>query len=131
MISCVPTGRLDAWFGWRAIFVCMAVFTGLIVLAAVPYLKETRPGDATSLGFASQIFGSFTLLQNPVFSLNALQVSFSTGAFFAFLGGAPFIFVTIYGLAPEQFGIFFLLISMYFKTQISRFFMSVRKDQLK
>ena len=114
MLAPTIGGYVDAWFGWRTIFVCVAVFAGLILLAAVPYLKETRPGNATSLGFVRQIFGSFTLLQNPVFSLNALQVSFSTGAFFAFLGGAPFIFVTIYGLAPEQFGIFFLLISAFF-----------------
>ncbi|MEK6205085.1 MAG: hypothetical protein N2B02_05570 [Amylibacter sp.] len=41
-----------------------------------------------------------------------MSAGFASGAFFDFLGGAPFVAIEVLGLDPAQMGLYFVFISM-------------------
>jgi len=99
-------GALDSAFGWQATFVFLAG-TGLVIILLVwADQGETAPeGRATS--FRDQIRDYPELLTSRRFWGYVFAAAFAAGAFFAFLGGAPYVASDVYGLTPFQAGIGF------------------------
>ncbi|RKG91706.1 Bcr/CflA family efflux MFS transporter, partial [Corallococcus sp. CA053C] len=90
--------------GWRPIFWSHAVI-GVIALAAVILiLPETAPPRSGP----SQPFRAMArLVRAPDFVGHALAVALAQAGMFAYIGGSPFVFITLHGVAPEHFGWFF------------------------
>ncbi|WP_372837974.1 multidrug effflux MFS transporter [Phaeovulum sp.] len=107
MIGPVIGGALDEAFGWRANFTLLAVL-GVAVTALVwADLGETT--RAGGVGFAEQLRSYPELLRSQRFWGYSLSAAFASGLFFAYLGGAPFVGTTVYGLSPSQLGYYFAL----------------------
>jgi len=105
MIAPVFGGLLDAWFGWQASFVVMLV-CGLGILAlAWADLGETAQRRHASVG--DQLRGFPELLTARRFWGYCAAASFASGAFFAYLGGAPYVGSQVYGLSPAELGLYF------------------------
>ncbi len=107
MLAPVIGGLLQQAFDWSAIF----LFTALLGLASIAvtwaYVPETNLHPTTKLSF-STVFRDFAqLLRNADFLLFAAVSGLSTGVFFAFLGGAPYVSEHILGLSPGVYGIWF------------------------
>jgi len=99
-------GALDAAFGWQATFVFLAGSGVLIGLLAFVDQGETAPaGRATS--FRDQVRDYPELLTSRRFWGYVFSAAFASGAFFAFLGGAPYVASNVYGLTAIQAGIGF------------------------
>ncbi len=64
--------------------------------------KSPRKG-----GFAAQLSAYPALLSSPRFWGYSLTAALTSGAFFAYLGGAPYVGSEIYGMGPAQLGFFF------------------------
>ena len=97
-------GVLDELFGWRANFV---VFFGLGVLVlGLCWLDLGETNPHRSEAFASQFRIWPELLRSRRFWGYALCLTFATGAFFAFLGGAPLVAKAEFGLTPAALGFF-------------------------
>ena len=95
-------GVLDELFGWRANFV---VFTGLGVLVlGLCWVDLGETNLTPSETFLKQFRDFPELLQSRRFWGYALCLTFSTGAFYAFLGGAPLVANTEFGLSPATLG---------------------------
>ena len=95
-------GVLDELFGWRASFV---VFTGLGVLVlALCWVDLGETNLTPSETFLKQFRDYPELLQSRRFWGYATCLVFSTGAFFAFLGGAPLVANAEFGLSPATLG---------------------------
>ena len=95
-------GVLDELFGWRATF---AVFTGLGVLVlALCWIDLGETNLTPSETFLKQFRDYPELLQSRRFWGYATSLVFSTGAFFAFLGGAPLVANAEFGLSPATLG---------------------------
>ncbi|MBN9681603.1 MULTISPECIES: multidrug effflux MFS transporter [unclassified Corallococcus] len=92
--------------GWRAIFASHAVI-GLIALGAVlAILPETAPprsGSTPSKPFQT-LWG---ITKAPDFLGHALAAGLAQAGMFAYIGGSPFVFITLHGVKPEHFGWFF------------------------
>ncbi|RKH14352.1 Bcr/CflA family efflux MFS transporter [Corallococcus sp. CA047B] len=90
--------------GWRTIFWSHAVI-GLIALGAVfAILPETAPPRSGP----SQPFRSMVrIVRQPDFLGYALAVGLAQAGMFAYIGGSPFVFITLHGVAPGNFGWFF------------------------
>jgi len=105
MIGPVIGGVLDDVFGWHANFTLLLVL-GLIVTGLVwADLGETAVLRKLSLG--AQIKQYPELLTSRRFWGYALCAAFTSGCFFAYLGGAPFVGTEVFGLTSSQVGIYF------------------------
>ena len=99
-------GALDAAFGWQATFVFLTASGVLIGLLAYLDQGETVPeGRATS--FRDQVRDYPELFTSRRFWGYVFSAAFAAGAFFAFLGGAPYVASEVYGLDAFQAGIGF------------------------
>ena len=105
MIGPAIGGVLDEIFGWRANFWALLILGGLILWLAWNDLGETATKSGKTL--AAQ-FGEYPeLLRSPRFWGYSLSSAFSSGAFFAYLGGAPFVGSEVFGMPPSTLGFFF------------------------
>ncbi|WP_298861113.1 multidrug effflux MFS transporter [uncultured Sulfitobacter sp.] len=105
MISPAIGGVLDEWFGWQAVFWALFVLGGATLLLAWADMGETALPSDKSL--TAQFREYPELLRSPRFWGYALAASFSSGAFFAYLGGAPFVGQVVFGMSPATLGFFF------------------------
>ncbi len=111
MMAPIVGGFLDAWGGWRSGFFVVTGW-GVVVFAFSYFqLHETRVSNNEATGLAGLTRGIAVLVKEPAFLGYALNVAFSTGAFFAFLAGAPFIMTEVYGLTAADYGLYFILVS--------------------
>jgi DHA1 family bicyclomycin/chloramphenicol resistance-like MFS transporter len=110
MIGPVIGGYFDEFFGWRSTFWLTLVYG--IVATVVVYLDLNETNRQPSSNFISQFRAYPELLRSRRFWAYTLTAAFTSGAFFAFLGGGPYISSEMLGLKPSQYGLYFMLISI-------------------
>jgi MFS transporter, DHA1 family, multidrug resistance protein len=109
-VSLVLGGYLAEMFGWRAGFAVLVIGGGVIFVAALRRLPETlRERRVGGVGATVASYGP--VLRSPVFLGFALCLSFTSGAYFAFIAGAPFIVVNLLHRTPGTYGASFLVIA--------------------
>ena len=98
-------GLMGGWFGWEANFWFIGGLGILILIVAYFDLGETVPENTS--GFREQFSEYPELLKSRRFWGYCLASAFGAGAFFAFLGGGPFVGSIVYNLSPEKLGLYF------------------------
>ena len=110
MIGPVIGGFLDEIYGWQAAFGLTLAF-GILAFAVV-YLDLGETNHRRSSSFGAQ-FGTYPeLLRSRYFWGYASTAAFTSGAFFAFLGGAPYVSSEILKMAPSTYGLYFALVAI-------------------
>ncbi|AKO95825.1 Bicyclomycin resistance protein [Marinovum algicola DG 898] len=105
MIGPMIGGVLDELWGWKASFWLLFV-TGLATLwLAWRDLGETKMRSGQTLLRQFQDYPE--LIRAPRFWGYALAAAFSSGSFFAYLGGAPFVGSVVFSLDPALLGLLF------------------------
>ena len=107
MVGPVVGGFLDHAFGWRASF--MALFVGGVGVQVLAWADMGETNRTRSASFAAQMRLYPRLLRSQRFWGFAIAAMMSSGAFFAYLGGAPFVGAEVFGMTSSQVGIFFAL----------------------
>ncbi len=103
-------GLLDEAFGWQASFLFLGASGALVLALTWADLGETHPpSDVTLSGQFRQYPQLFASL--PFWGY-AGAAAFASGAFFAALGGAPYVAAQVFGLTPAQTGMYFGLIAL-------------------
>ena len=105
MLSPMVGGLLEASFGWRANFLFLLGMGLLVLLISWLDVGETNAAPSTSLLDQARSYPE--LLRSRRFWGYALCAAFCSGAFFSFLGGAPFVAAEVLGLPPEELGLWF------------------------
>tara|TARA_B100000212_G_C27328737_1_gene513570 strand:+ start:73 stop:957 length:885 start_codon:yes stop_codon:yes gene_type:complete len=105
MIGPAIGGLLDYQYGWTASFWILCLLGSMIFLISYFDVGETLP--ETSQGFLEQIRTYPSLLRSKRFWAYCLSSAFVSGAFFSYLGGAPFVGNEVFGLSPKDLGIWF------------------------
>ncbi len=110
-MAVVPTlgpavgGFLEEAFGWQSNFWMLAVLGSAILLLCWFDLGETALSRMSSL---TEQFRQYPdLLGARRFWGYCLAAAFSSGAFFAYLGGAPYVGTAVYGLETSRLGVYF------------------------
>lgn len=96
-------GALDEAFGWQATFVFLAL-SGAAVLALV-WADQGETLIRTGQSFRQQVADYPELLRSRRFWGYVFASAFASGAFFAYLGGAPYVATQVFNLAPGLTGI--------------------------
>lgn len=105
MISPAIGGTLEQLFSWKATFWAMFIIgTAILTLVWFDMGETARKSDKSLL---AQFKEYPELLRSPRFWGYALAAGFCSGAFFAYLGGAPFVGTTVFGMDPFWLGIYF------------------------
>ena len=105
MAGPVIGGALDEIFGWQATFALLAL-SGIGLFALIwADLGET--GGRRQTSFLDQAREYPDLFRSQRFWGYCLSAAFASGAFFSYLGGAPFVGSDIFGLSPAALGIYF------------------------
>lgn len=100
-------GQLQEHFDWTAIFWFMAVLGLACLVITWIYVPETNRHRTQRLSFGSMFSDFGQLLRSTEFLLFTASSSLSTGVFFAFLGGAPYISERMLHLSPGVYGLWF------------------------
>ncbi len=105
MIGPAVGGMLEEAFGWKANFWLPFALAALALLLTYRDFGETAAASGKTL---IQQFREYPeLLMSPRFWGYSLSTAFSSGAFFAYLGGAPFIGTEVFGMTAAEVGIYF------------------------
>ena len=105
MIGPMIGGQLAEMFGWQSNFVLMLVAGAAILALTLADMGETRaPGPKVG---QPRPGGTAELLASPRFWGYCGASAFASGAFFAFLGGAPFLGTDLFHLSPAVLGLYF------------------------
>ncbi|HLT78498.1 MAG TPA: multidrug effflux MFS transporter [Ferrovibrio sp.] len=112
MLAPALGGYLDIWMGWRASFAFCSLAGAIVFLWVLLVLPETLQPGGGGEGIAGLLRGYRDLLRSPAFCGYALQTAFTSGMFFAFIAGAPFVVVTVLGLPPSSYGLWFVVVSI-------------------
>ena len=105
MMAPVAGGVLDELFGWQANFAAMGLLGIAVLILAWRDMGETVRGGGLSL--RAQMANYPILARSHRFWGYCLAATLSSGAFFAYLGGAPFVGEQVFGLTPAQVGYWF------------------------
>jgi len=105
MVGPVFGGMLDQAFGWQATFGLLLI--GGIGLFALIWADMGETAQATSSSFGQQVRQYPELLKSRRFWGYCLAAATASGAFFAYLGGAPFVGSEVFGLDPATLGFYF------------------------
>ena len=105
MIGPAIGGVLDQVFGWKANFWALFILGAGVFWLTWRDLGETAPLSGRSL---TQQFREYPeLLTSPRFWGYSMAAALASGAFFAYLGGAPFVGDRVFGLDPATLGLYF------------------------
>ncbi len=105
MIGPMIGGFLDEIWGWKASFWLLLVAGVATLWLAWRDLGETKMRSGQTLLRQFQDYPE--LIRAPRFWGYALAAAFASGAFFAYLGGAPFVGSEVFGLQPALLGLLF------------------------
>jgi MFS transporter, DHA1 family, multidrug resistance protein len=114
MLGPLVGAMLDAVAGWRATLLACAAL-GAALLAAVAWrLPETLPARQKLPGIGGLVAMWGSLARIPEFRAQAAVVACSTGVFYAFMGGAPYVVISGMGHTPAAYATAFMMISVTF-----------------
>jgi MFS transporter, DHA1 family, multidrug resistance protein len=105
MVGPAVGGMLDKAFGWQSTFWLLAGGGVLLFVLLWRDLGETAPKGTGR--FIDQVRAWPSLLKSQRFWGYCLAAAFASGAFFAFLGGAPYVGSTLYGMDAATLGAYF------------------------
>jgi DHA1 family bicyclomycin/chloramphenicol resistance-like MFS transporter len=107
----VVGGLLHSWFDWRANFVVMTLFGLALWIGVRQLLAETnqRP-DRKALRLGRMLSAYGMLATHRGFLRYTLALSLLFAAMFSFISGGAFVLISVLGVKPEHFGIFFAMV---------------------
>ncbi len=101
-------GVIDQAFGWRAIFVVLALFGGAALLLVILHLPETHPPERRLRQAPAEILAAYIgLLRDGRFRRPAVASGCAISGLFAYIAASPFVFMEVHGVAPQVYGLLF------------------------
>ena len=108
IVAPVLGGQLLRVTSWRGVFVFLAAFGALVLMALLRAVPESLPPDRRRAGGAAETLASFRLLladRRVLACVLAAGLVFS--AMFAYISGSTFVLQDLYGLSPQGFSAVF------------------------
>ncbi len=106
-------GYLSANLSWRVIFFILSAISVILYLTVYLGLPESKESDPSiSLRPAGIIAQYLQVAREPQFAVYTVGGGLVLGGLFAYIAGAPFVFLHLYGLSQVQFGQAFALVAM-------------------
>ena len=101
-------GQLLVNFGWRSVFWVLAGYGTIWLAIVIPFLPESLPADRRRrqrLGDVLAVYGR--LLRDRAYIGYVVSGGLIFSGLLAYIAGSPFVFIELFGVAPERYGLFF------------------------
>lgn len=108
-------GAVAAWLGWREIFLLLALYGAIALLAVyhgLPETHDTRHEPPLNLGGVLGNYGR--LLMSRSFIGYTLAGGLAFAGMFAYIAGSPFVLIQLHGIPAGHFGWLFGLNALGF-----------------
>jgi len=112
VIAPVLGGQLSRVMSWRGIFVVLAGFGAVLLLAGLAQRETLPPARRSTGGLTSTLRGFQVLLGDRFFVGAALSAGLAGASMFAYISGSTFVMQRIYGLSAQGFSFAFGLNSV-------------------
>ena len=102
-------GYVLVTLGWKAIFLILAGIGAVALIAAWLQLPETHRAEhaRTSLHIGGILRDYFGILRDRAFLAYGLGAGIATGGVFGYVTGSPHVFIELYHVPAQQFGLLF------------------------
>lgn len=103
-------GQILLWTDWRAIFWLLTALGAVILAYGTLRLPETLPAPLRHAASPARIAREYGIILCDRQALGYMLCgAFSFAGMFAQLSGTPFVYIELFGVAPENFGFLFAL----------------------
>lgn len=108
LIAPLLGGQMLKFFGWQSLFILLGVLGCLSLLLAFARVKETLTDENRLSIPPAQLMANYAnVLRNREAMGCILCHSFFFGGMFAFIAGSPFVYIEMFGVPAEQYGLLF------------------------
>lgn len=102
-------GWLQSWFGWRAVFIFLVAFAGLLFLACWRWLPETLPREQRQSLHPGHLARAYSrTMTDPAFVAACAAVAFQFVGMFIYVLSAPVFLVQHLGFSEREFAWLFI-----------------------
>jgi len=103
-------GHVLVWFGWRAIFWLLTGFGLMALVAVLAWLPESRPAERRPARPFRTVFTGYGRVLGDLRTLACILAGGTAFAgMFAYISGTPFVYIELFGIAPQAYGYLFAL----------------------
>lgn len=108
-VAPVIGGWLHTWFGWRSIFIFLALFGAVLYAFCLRYLPETHPHTAREPFHPKPLLANYRKVAgDPRMVLLSLAIAGNFAGFFLYIASAPVFVLEHLHLGEHQFGWLFI-----------------------
>jgi DHA1 family bicyclomycin/chloramphenicol resistance-like MFS transporter len=126
-------GQLLVHFGWRAVFWLLTMYAAVWLTVVATLLPESLPATRRLRHPMSEVLGVYwRLATDRRFMAHALAGALIFAGLLAYISGSPVVFIELFDVPPQQFGIFFGIndVGIMVASQINRWLVG-RVDTLR
>ncbi len=110
MLAPLLGGYVLVAFDWRAIFWILTGFGAICFVLSLGVLRETlHAHNKRTLALGSSLRSYWSLLRNRRYMGYVLTASLLFAGMFAFLSGSPFVFIQVYHVPDQYYGLLFAI----------------------
>jgi DHA1 family bicyclomycin/chloramphenicol resistance-like MFS transporter len=115
MLAPAVGGYVTSAFGWRWVFIILAIIAILIFIAVIFFLPDNYEPESTLSLKPKPIINNFlSVIKEPQFYTYALAGAVAFSGLFAYVSGSPLVFMDIYKLSAKVYGYIFAGLSVGF-----------------
>ncbi len=115
MIAPTAGGYIISSYGWHAVFIVLTLICVLIFVSCIFWLPAGNSPDHERSLKPIPITKSFlSVFTTPQFYTYCLTGSLAFTGLFAYVAGAPVVFMSVFGVSPKTFGWIFAILSIGF-----------------
>ena len=101
-------GQLLVNFGWRSVFWLLAAYGVFWLVIVTLFLQESLPAVRRRRQRASDVVATYLgLLRDRTYIGYVLTGALIFAGLLAYISGSPFVFIELFHVPPEQYGLFF------------------------
>ena len=101
-------GQLLVNFGWRSVFWVLASYGAIWLILVVLFLPESLPVERRQHQPISAVLATYgRLLRDRRYMGYVLSGALIFSGLLAYIAGSPFVFIELFHVRPERFGLFF------------------------
>lgn len=108
LVAPLVGGYLLRWGGWRTIFGLLAALGLVCCLAVARHLPESHPPARRRRSSRVHLLGEYGAILGHSQALGAILAGgMAFAGMFAHISGTPFVYMQVFGVAPEHYGYWF------------------------